>query len=436
IENNATGTDTQTACESYTWIDGNTYTSDNNTATHTISGGAANGCDSIVTLDLTIENNATGTDTQTACESYTWIDGNTYTSDNNTATHIISGGAANGCDSIVTLDLTVTSGGPSINIENVQNVSCANGDDGSAEAVVSGGASPYTYDWSPTGGTGATANNLSAGTYTVEVTDDAGCVGTENVTITAPDPINALASVTDANCGESNGSISLTTNGGTPSYSYSWSPGEDTNATLTNVPPGSYAVSITDDLGCTLDTVFNVALTGDFLIEALPKESTIQDGGTVGLSVNIDDNVDGENYTWTPPDGLSCTDCSSPDASPSSSTTYYVTVETTDGCSSTDSIHITIDDDCNELFIPNMFSPNGDGENDEFCIYGNCINSYQLSIYNRWGELIFNADDQNNCWDGTYNGKMMNTGVFAYKLFVTTEQGEEIEKSGNINLTR
>ncbi|HNS43219.1 MAG TPA: hypothetical protein PKN22_10710, partial [Taishania sp.] len=102
-----TGTDTQTACGSFTWIDGNTYTANNNTATHTIVGGAANGCDSIVTLNLTINNPTTGTDTQTACGSFTWIDGNTYTSSNNTATHTIVGGAANGCDSIVTLNLTI-----------------------------------------------------------------------------------------------------------------------------------------------------------------------------------------------------------------------------------------------------------------------------------------------------------------------------------------
>ena len=101
------GTDVQTACYFYTWIDGNTYTTNNNTATYTLEGGASNGCDSIVTLDLTIVNAVYGTDVQTACNSYTWIDGNTYTTNNNTATYTLEGGASNGCDSIVTLDLTV-----------------------------------------------------------------------------------------------------------------------------------------------------------------------------------------------------------------------------------------------------------------------------------------------------------------------------------------
>lgn len=109
ILNTSAGTDTRTECVSYTWIDGNTYTSSNNSATYTFAGGASNGCDSIVTLDLTIANPTTGTDTQTACGSYTWIDGNTYTSSNNSATYTLVGGNANGCDSIVTLDLTINS---------------------------------------------------------------------------------------------------------------------------------------------------------------------------------------------------------------------------------------------------------------------------------------------------------------------------------------
>jgi len=103
INNSSTGTDTQTACDSYIWIDGNTYTTSNSTATHTITNSV--GCDSVVTLNLTINNSSTGTDTQTACDSYTWIDGNTYTTNNNTAIFTLTNSV--GCDSVVTLDLTI-----------------------------------------------------------------------------------------------------------------------------------------------------------------------------------------------------------------------------------------------------------------------------------------------------------------------------------------
>ena len=107
VNNSSNGTDLVTACGSYTWINGATYTSNNTTATHTIVGGNSNGCDSVVTLNLTINNSTNGTDVVTACGSYTWINGSTYTSNNITATHTIVGGNSNGCDSLVTLNLTV-----------------------------------------------------------------------------------------------------------------------------------------------------------------------------------------------------------------------------------------------------------------------------------------------------------------------------------------
>jgi len=110
IVNSSSSTDSHTACDSYTWIDGNTYTTSNNTATYTLTN--AIGCDSIITLDLTINNSDATIDPQVACDSYTWIDGFTYTSSNNTATYTLTN--ANGCDSVVTLDLIINNSNHSI----------------------------------------------------------------------------------------------------------------------------------------------------------------------------------------------------------------------------------------------------------------------------------------------------------------------------------
>tara|TARA_Y100000385_G_scaffold283186_1_gene338883 strand:- start:1772 stop:3451 length:1680 start_codon:yes stop_codon:yes gene_type:complete len=99
--------DALAACDSLTWLDGNTYTASNSTATYSVPGGSAVGCDSIVTLNLTITNSQQLTDTLVACDTYTWIDGNTYTASNNSATYSVPGGATNGCDSIIHLDLTI-----------------------------------------------------------------------------------------------------------------------------------------------------------------------------------------------------------------------------------------------------------------------------------------------------------------------------------------
>ncbi|MDF1675178.1 MAG: T9SS type A sorting domain-containing protein [Vicingaceae bacterium] len=171
INNTATGTDVVTACNSYTWIDNNTYTTSNNTATHTIANGAANGCDSIVTLNLTINNTVTGTDVITACNSYTWIDNNTYTASNNTATHTITNGAANGCDSNVTLNLTINT---------VDNSTSTQGNDS-----ITANATSATYQWLDCNNnyaiiSGATNQLFVAsanGSYAVEVTQN-GCTDT------------------------------------------------------------------------------------------------------------------------------------------------------------------------------------------------------------------------------------------------------------------
>jgi PDZ domain-containing secreted protein len=103
INNSASSTDFINACDSLTWIDGTTYTSSNNTAIYTLQTIA--GCDSLVSLDLNVNNSSSVTDIQTSCDSFTWIDGVTYTSSNNTATFTLVNAA--GCDSLVSLDLTV-----------------------------------------------------------------------------------------------------------------------------------------------------------------------------------------------------------------------------------------------------------------------------------------------------------------------------------------
>ncbi len=96
-----------TACDSFTWLDGITYLSSNSVATHTLSGAASNGCDSIITLNLNLNTSAPGTDVITSCDPYTWIDGNTYTQSNTSATFTLTGGARNGCDSLLSLQLSI-----------------------------------------------------------------------------------------------------------------------------------------------------------------------------------------------------------------------------------------------------------------------------------------------------------------------------------------
>jgi surface protein len=171
INNTANGSDVVTACDSYTWIDGNTYSTNNNAATFNIVGGAANGCDSLVTLNLTISNIITSTDVVSACETYTWIDGNTYTSSNNTATFNIVGGAVGGCDSLVTLDLTIN--------PLPQPVITQNGN--TIETQVFDAYQWFIDNTEILGADSQSIEIIQDGDYSVVVIDDNGCSDTSNV---------------------------------------------------------------------------------------------------------------------------------------------------------------------------------------------------------------------------------------------------------------
>mgnify|MGYP006150974497 CR=1 FL=1 len=163
-------------CGSYTWINGVNYTASNNTATDTLF--TALGCDSIVTLNLTINNSTSSTDNVgNYCGSYTWIDGVTYTSSNSTATDTVPNAA--GCDSVITLNLI-------INDDLVVSISSANTN---LSAIVTGGVAPYSYLWTgPINSSNAIVTPIISGNYCVQVTDAVGCVSSqicENVTVSA-----------------------------------------------------------------------------------------------------------------------------------------------------------------------------------------------------------------------------------------------------------
>ncbi len=342
-----------------------------------------------------------------------------------------------------TINLTVpTLGGPTITVVNVSDVTCFGGNDGSATIEASGGGLPYTYSWSPTGGTDSLASGLSAGNYTVTVTDNGGCISAENITISEPTEITITETIVDENCGQSDGSISLVASGGAGGYTYLWSPNGETTSSLSGLVGGSYGVTVSDASGCVSNENFVVDQVGNIPVTASPESTTI----TAGESVQL--NASGAlDYTWTPAGGLSCTDCSNPVASPTVTTTYIVTGTDASGCTGADTVLIIVETECADLFVPNIFSPNGLGPdaNELLCVFGDCISSLSFNVYNRWGELVFSTETAYNssnlvkneiCWDGTHRGKKVQSGVYVYTLFAEMFNGDVVEESGNITVVR
>ncbi|MFN4930820.1 MAG: gliding motility-associated C-terminal domain-containing protein, partial [Bacteroidota bacterium] len=223
-----------------------------------------------------------------------------------------------------------------------------------------------------------------------------------------------------------------TATGGAGNYAYSWSNGATGNF-ISGLTSGSYSVIATDQNGCSASSQVIVSTTPVAGVTLTVSDTILGLNETAVLEI-----IGGDTYNWSPNTGLSCVDCPSVVASPSSSTTYTVTGTDTSGCPYLRVINVLVDIVCNELFVPNIFSPNGIGnaENEKLCVYSDCIKTMNLGIYNRWGELIFSTDNQNDCWDGTHKGVPVMTGVYSYRLFVEQFDGERIEKVGNITLKR
>lgn len=120
---------------------------------------------------------------------------------------------------------------------------------------------------------------------------------------------------------------------------------------------------------------------------------------------------------------------------PKESSTFCVTANY-NSCLDTACTMVYVEVDCGDIYIPNAFSPNGDASNDLQCVLGNCIEDMTFVIYDRWGEKIFETNNQNSCWDGTFKGNPCFNGVYVYRFEATLKNKEFITKQGNINLIR
>lgn len=342
------------ACGSYTWpVNGQTYTQSGAYTYQTLN---ATGCESIANLNLVINGGAETSFTVNACGSYTWsVNGQTYTQ-SGSYTEVLSTLA--GCDSVVTLNITIE---PEYNI--LLNQSICEGQEYYFEGL------SYTQ----------------SGTYVSELTTLAGCDSTVTLNLTVnPLPQLDIDSIYTMCTGQAVVLSGPELNQG----SMLWNTGE-TGRSITVSQSGDYVLSVATPQGCQASGVYTV------LEYPLPNPVLNRDFVfCLGEELLLDAGNPGSTYLWN--DGS--TDRILRLVRPG----FYTVLITNDaGCQL--SAFAQVLDYCNPvIYVPSSFTPDNDGVNDYFLAVGEYIDEFEMTIYNRWGELIFQSFDINSGWDGSF----------------------------------
>lgn len=207
---------------------------------------------------------------------------------------------------------------------------------GSINVIPTGNYPPYKYAWSPSGGTNATASNLSAGTYICTVTDSLGCTHLDTAVITQPTALKTSVTTNPAKCNGSNtGNAVVSASGGTGSYTYNWAPISGTADSITGLSAGSYTCMVTDSNGCKSTDTAVINQPTPLLVTASGAK-TICIGQSATISANATGGTPGYTYAWN-----TGSSASSITVSPVVTTTYTVTAGDTNGCAS-DTATVTI----------------------------------------------------------------------------------------------
>lgn len=305
----------------------------------------------------------------------------------------------------------------------------------------------YTYVWYPSNTVGQTITPapFSTVTYTVKAFQGI-CSGsaTSKVEVIKLSPAVGIFSYSTPVCsGGTPLSPSLNpsfTQGGT---FFSYAP-INVNATtgavdLSNITTGFYSVTYTLAAQGAPKCINSTTTTASFFVNKtveLAMSSPVLEI-LPGQSVKLYNTGGVNSYQWTPSEGLDCPSCQTPNASPTHDMQYCLSSSqacVVGSCVFVDVLCINNGD----LSLPNAFTPNNDGKNDKFCLQGwaECSEEFNVTIFDRWGNVVYESQNPNFCWDGVFNGSPLPSAVYAFVINARFEKEEPIRKSGNITLIR
>ncbi len=469
---------TQTLCPGGSvTVNGTVFNQSNPVGSVTIPNGSYLGCDSIVNVNLSFWPAATFNLNQTFCTGGSvTVNGTVYDETNPSGTEILPNASVNGCDSTVFVNLTfgtvvvdltpvlcpgesifingtlyflgnptgteVFTNGSYLGCDSTVNVSLSYFPEavGYFETTLQPGESitvnGTVYDQSNPAGVEIIAN----GSYT-------GCDSTIFVTLTFEGTLTASADLVAPTCkNDSDGSAAINSiSGGTPPYALSLDGGNSMQVTVfpfifENLEAGFHQLTIQDADGNVTVQQLLIPEPPELLLD-LGEDLTISLGESTLVSANASFPV--AAWLWSPADYLDCTDCGSPTVvAPAGDITYTLTATSAQGCSVTDEVTVFVKKS-RKIFVPNAFSPNGDGFNDYLTVFAGpqVLTIKSFLLFDRWGNNLFEyynlpPNDVARGWDGNYRGKKMDVGVYVWFAEVEFLDGKVIIFKGDVTLVR
>jgi gliding motility-associated-like protein len=305
-----------------------------------------------------------------------------------------------------------------------------------------GGQPPYQFSWSdPLIGDTNVGENLLPGNYSLTVTDVSGCTGetsfqledgvTQTVTLDIVDPscTNAAdGSITIQGLNQADGPYIISVNGTV-----------NDSVHISNLSVGTYDIAITDSNLCEINITETLSSSEISMFAEYQENYNI----TIGDSISIVGAIDSGTYmfVWTPDDNsLSCSDCALPIASPTESTVYNLEITDISGCAQSLAINVEVEPAIIVDVVPNIFSPNGDGVNDNFTFESGSENttSIQIGIFDRWGNLIYEdlSATGSVTWDGRMNNTQLGSGVYIYQITILYNDATSKNLNGDVTLIK
>ncbi len=325
---------------------------------------------------------------------------------------------------------------------NVSGTTCHDGTDG-AIALDTAGSAGLNIAWEPDTYEGAFLEALSPGMYIVTVTDAQGCARTDTLLVLMPPPLIDSVSTVAALCGEAVGGAVIHSGSTSPGLAFDWGDGPTNTLQLDGLLPGVYSVIATDSAGCQEERALIITEVGS-ISASIGADTVSAENGLTTLNSTVFPADSLAGYLWEPDTGLDDPTAASTMCQVWSPTVYVVTVTSAAGCQGSDSVLVIpvdlpttiVEPPCGEVFLPNRFSPNGDGLNDALCLMGGCFTAISLNVYDRWGRRIYRSNDPDNCWDGRHDGEALPVGAYAFTLYAERRNGDTVERSGTIKLLR